>query len=244
MPYPILYLDETDSTNSYLKDLISNTTVEEGTIVCSQVQTSGRGQRGNSWESEKGKNLLFSTVLYPLFIKTYEQFILSQIVSLAVKECLDEYTENISIKWPNDIYWQEKKICGILIENTILEDNINQSVIGIGININQTAFKSDAPNPVSLKQVTEADHDPYYLLNKIHANIFNYYRNIREGNAKEILKKYKASLFRADGFYRYNDGATDFEARIKDVKPSGMLVLETKDGKEREFAFKEVKYIL
>lgn len=243
MSFPIIYLNETDSTSNYLKDLISKTTVEEGTIVCSEAQTSGRGQRGNSWESEKGKNLLFSTVLYPLFINTYEQFIISQIVSLAVKECLDEYTENISIKWPNDIYWQEKKICGILIENTILGDSINQSVIGIGVNINQTRF-ADSPNPVSLKQITEADHTPYYLMNKIHATIFKYYRNIREGNAKEISEKYKASLFRAEGFYLYNDGTSDFEARIKDVKQTGILVLETREGIERKFTFKEVRYIL
>ena len=135
--FPIIGLEETDSTNRYLSDLCDNapSAPAEYTTVTARFQTSGKGQRGNSWESEAGQNLLFSTVLYPRFVEARRQFVLSQIVSLAVKEELDTYTEGISIKWPNDIYWHEKKICGMLIENVLEGNRIGRCIPGIGINI-------------------------------------------------------------------------------------------------------------
>lgn len=244
MEHTIIRLKETDSTNNYLKELIRYGGAEEGTIVCSEVQTSGRGQQGNNWEAEKGKNLLFSTVLYPDTIKASQQFIISQLVSLAVKHTLDRYTNGITIKWPNDIYWQKKKICGILIENTLMDDNMDQSVIGVGININQDNFISDAPNPVSLRQITGKKYDMDEILESVYSFIMKYYSDIRAGRISQIIRQYKNSLFRNDGYYPYNDGTSTFEAKIKDIRPTGLLVLETKDGDEREFAFKEVRYIL
>ena len=165
--FQIIDLEETDSTNRYLSDLCDNTPTApiEYTTVTARFQTSGKGQRGNSWESEAGQNLLFSTVLYPRFVEARRQFVLSQIVSLAVKEELDTYTEGISIKWPNDIYWHEKKICGMLIENVLEGNRIGRCIPGIGINLNQTIFRSPAPNPVSLKQITGRDYDAPTVLN-------------------------------------------------------------------------------
>ena len=154
-PVPLIHINETNSTNNYLQSLCSEQKVEELTVVVADFQTSGRGQRGNSWESDPGKNLLFSTVIFPEFLEARRQFLISQIISLAIKEELDTYTTDISIKWPNDIYWKEKKICGMLIENDLMGRNISQSIIGIGININQEIFHSSAPNPVSLLQITE-----------------------------------------------------------------------------------------
>ncbi len=240
----IIHISETNSTNNYLKELLQTQNVDEGTVVWADFQSAGKGQRGNGWESEAGKNILFSIVLFPSFIKAGEQFILSQIVSLAVANCLQEYTEGISIKWPNDIYWNEKKICGILLENTILEDNIGHSVAGIGININQENFRSDAPNPVSLKQITNRDYNLEEILKTVVDNINVYYQQINIGKTDSLIKQYKESLFRKDGYHLYNDGLSNFLARIQDVDSSGILILKTKEGEERHFAFKEVKYII
>ena len=240
----IIHISETNSTNNYLKELLQTQNVDEGTVVWADFQSAGKGQRGNGWESEAGKNILFSIVLFPGFIKAGEQFILSQIVSLAVANCLQEYTEGISIKWPNDIYWNDKKICGILLENTILEDNIGYSVAGIGININQENFRSDAPNPVSLKQITNRDYNLEEILKTLVDNINVYYQQIKIGKTDSLIKQYKESLFRKDGYHLYNDGISNFLARIQDVDSSGILILKTKEGEERHFAFKEVKYII
>ena len=240
----IIHIRETNSTNNYLKELLQTQNVDEGTVVWADFQSAGKGQRGNGWESEAGKNILFSIVLFPGFLKAGEQFILSQIVSLAVANCLQEYTAGISIKWPNDIYWNEKKICGILLENTILEDNIGHSVAGIGININQENFRSDAPNPVSLKQITNRDYNLEEILKTVVDNINVYYQQIKIGKTDSLIKQYKESLFRKDGYHLYNDGISNFLARIQDVDSSGILILKTKEGEERHFAFKEVKYII
>ena len=136
-PVPLIHLEETDSTNKYLNELCNKQCVEELTTITADFQTSGRGQRGNSWESEAGQNLMFSFVLYPTFLKARRQFLLSQIISLAIKEELERYVSNISIKWPNDIYWKDKKICGMLIENDLTGVHISRSITGIGINVNQ-----------------------------------------------------------------------------------------------------------
>ena len=168
-PYPLIALDETDSTNRYISQLCNELqeSVAELTTVTAEFQTAGKGQRGNTWEAERGKNLLFSFVLYPTFLEARRQFILSQIVSLSIKEELDRWSDEITIKWPNDIYWRDKKICGILIENDLSGHFIGRSISGIGININQNEFHSDAPNPVSLKQITGQEHDRYEILSHI-----------------------------------------------------------------------------
>lgn len=241
---PIIYIPETPSTNSYLKQLLFNETLPEGTIIATHHQTAGRGQRGNSWESEAGKNLTFSMILYPTFIPVKEQFILSQIVSLAIQKILDKYTTNISIKWPNDIYCNEKKICGILIENTLSENGIENCIIGIGLNINQDKFTSNAPNPISLSQITRQEYNLQNLLAEIQEQIMSLYNSFKKGNRQHIVEAYKAKLFRKEGYHLYNDGELDFEAKIKDILSTGHLILETKEGQERIFAFKEVSYIL
>lgn len=244
----IIYIEECGSTNSGLIELNEiefakkGLRLEEGIVLCTGFQTAGRGQHGNFWESEKGKNLTFSMLLHPEFILASDQFILSQIVSLAIKETFDRYTDDITIKWPNDIYWKDKKICGILIENAIADDCISQSVIGIGINVNQTEFRSNAPNPVSLKLITQQNYGLNALLKLIRTNIQLYYLEVRERSPIDIVHRYKKALYRSDGYYPYNDGKDDFEAKIKDILPSGILQLETREGETRQFAFKEVSF--
>lgn len=241
--YSILKLGETQSTSTYLKQLLQEKPLVEGFVVCADYQSGGRGQRGNRWESEAGLNLLFSVVLYPKQIVANAQFVISQLVSLSIKEVLDQYTSDISIKWPNDIYWKDKKIAGILIENSITDGSIDHSIIGIGLNLNQTAFMSDAPNPVSLKNITNETYDLDYILDQILERIFYYYNQLPI-ISNRLKDRYKTQLYRNKGFYTYSDTDENFKAQILDVEDSGLLVLKLESGEIRKFAFKEVKYLI
>ena len=246
-PVPLIHLEETDSTNPYLNALCNKQCVEELTTITADFQTSGRGQRGNSWESEAGQNLMFSFVLYPTFLKARRQFLLSQIISLAIKEELERYVSNISIKWPNDIYWKDKKICGMLIENDLTGVHISRSITGIGINVNQETFCSDAPNPVSLKQINGQSYDCPQILASVMKRIKTYYNLLATGKAdiqSLIADRYACSLFRKEGFHRYTDANGDFMARLLRVEPDGRFILEDQTGTIRNYLFKEVQYIL
>lgn len=243
-PVPLIRVSETGSTNNFMQDLCSQQKVEEFTTVVADFQTSGKGQRGNSWESEPYKNLLFSFVLFPEFLEARRQFLISQIVSLGVKEELDKYTSGISIKWPNDIYWNEKKICGMLIENDLMGRNINQSIAGIGININQEEFHSPAPNPVSLRQITGKQYDIFEILKNIMLRIQSYYELLKKNDTESIAVPYEKSLFRAEGMHRYRDANGEFFARIVGVEPEGRLILEDEMQTKRGYMFKEVEYLL
>lgn len=247
-PFPWIALDATDSTNHYLCQLCNERPdTEELTTVSAEYQTAGKGQRGNSWEAEAGSNLLFSFVLYPEFLDARRQFVLSQLVSLSVCEVLTQHTEGISIKWPNDIYWREKKICGILIENELSGHSIARCICGIGLNVNQTTFRSDAPNPVSLKQITGLEHDRYALLAELLRRVQHYYTRLRnEANGDfpaGLADRYARNLFRRQGFHAYEDAAGRFRARLLCVEPDGRFVLEDEAGQRREYLFKEVQYL-
>jgi len=230
-PVPLIHINETNSTNNYLQSLCSEQKVEELTVVVADFQTSGRGQRGNSWESAPGKNLLFSTVIFPDFLEARRQFLISQIISLAIKEELDTYTT-------------DKKICGMLIENDLMGRNISQSIIGIGININQEIFHSSAPNPVSLLQITEEEHDLFEILKNIMLRIQSYYSLLKKGDTTSIACQYEKSLFRREGMHRYKDANGEFLARIVCVEPEGKLILEDEKLIKRGYMFKEVEYLL
>lgn len=243
-PVPLIHISETNSTNNYLQTLCAQQKVEELTTVVADFQTSGRGQRGNSWESEPLKNLLFSFVLFPDFLEARCQFLISQIISLAIKEELSTYTEDISIKWPNDIYWKEKKICGILIENDLMGRNICQSIAGIGININQEEFYSPALNPVSLYQITGKQYDTFEVLKNIMLRIQSYYSQLKKNDTSSIVVHYEKSLFRKEGMHRYKDADGEFLARIVCVEPEGRLILEDEMLAKRGYMFKEIEYLL
>lgn len=187
-------------------------------------------------------------MLYPRFVEARRQFVLSQIVSLAVKEELDTHTEGISIKWPNDIYWHEKKICGMLIENVLEGNRIGRCIPGIGINLNQTVFRSPAPNPVSLKQITGRDYDAPTILNGFLRRLHTYYEALRRDEdgrfAISIARRYTDALFRREGLHPYEDANGRFLARLADVEPDGRFVLQDETGHLRKYLFKEVQYIL
>ena len=245
----MIHLNETDSTNRYLQQLCQetgNNKVEEFTTVCADYQTAGKGQRGNSWEAAKGANLLFSFVCYPTFIPIRQQFVLSQLISLGIKETLDEYCSDISIKWPNDIYWKEKKICGILIENDLQGNSIGRCISGIGLNINQEVFLSDAPNPISLKQITGKHYQRETILEKVMQRIEQSYQKLKEDSAyaSELATRYAASLFRREGLHCYQDKDGLFNARLVRVEADGRFVLMDEVNQERSYLFKEVQYVL
>ncbi len=245
----MIHLNETDSTNRYLQQLCQetgNNKVEEFTTVCADYQTAGKGQRGNSWEAAKGANLLFSFVCYPTFVPIRQQFVLSQLISLGIKETLDEYCSDISIKWPNDIYWKEKKICGILIENDLQGNSIGRCISGIGLNINQEVFLSDAPNPISLKQITGKHYQRETILEKVMQRIEQSYQKLKENSAyaSELATRYAASLFRREGFHCYQDKDGLFNARLVRVEADGRFVLMDEANQERSYLFKEVQYVL
>lgn len=243
-PVSLIHINETNSTNSYLQSLCNQQKIEEFTTVLTDFQTAGRGQRGNSWESEERKNLLFSFILFPKFLEAKYQFLISQIISLAVKEELDNYTSGVSIKWPNDIYWNDKKICGMLIENELMGKNIYQSIAGIGININQQTFHSPAPNPISLFQITGKEYDLPEVLSKLMERVKAYYQLLQKGQTELITSHYAHSLFRKEGFHLYKDSQGEFFAEIMRVEADGRLILKDPSGKEREYLFKEVEYII
>ena len=240
----VVRLGELDSTNNYMKSLIKDQQPEEGSVVVADFQTGGRGQMGNGWNAEKGKNLLFSLLIYPDNVLANEQFIISRIASLAVKNTLDQFTDDIRIKWPNDIYWKDKKIAGMLIESDIRGRNIVNSVIGIGININQEVFPDELPNPVSLKQITGSEQDRDYILDIFTREFFLLYREFQDGDIRAIEDEYMLDLYRINDYYWFEDNDGRFKAKIKEVQPSGHLVLETLEGGEkRVYAFKEVAFV-
>ena len=238
----VVRLAETNSTNNYLRELSNKESLPEGSIVIADFQTKGRGQIGNTWESEAGKNLMFSLLIYPDFLPANRQFLISQIASLSVKEALEGYIGSVTVKWPNDIYWKDKKICGMLIENDLSGQHLYASVIGIGINVNQKEFRSHAPNPVSLTQITGREYDREEVLKRFYRIFFRYYNLLLQEKTDEIVVAYKAALYRGEGFWPYEDEKGLFEARIQDIEPAGHLVLELADGSFRRYAFKEVSY--
>ena len=237
----ILSIPETHSTNDLLREKIRNEKLPEGTALSTDFQTKGKGQVGNTWESEAGKNLLFSLVLYPEHIEIEKQFIISQIVSLAIKTTLELYTSDICIKWPNDIYWKDKKIAGILIENSLQKGKIQFSIIGIGLNVNQTEFISDAPNPVSLAQITGGEYNREEILLQITSEIKKLYT---EMDTDKIHTSYLTSLYRNHGWNLYRAENETFEAQIAAIKADGMLELKLKDESVRGFYFKEVEFVI
>ncbi len=240
----IIKIPETTSTSSYLREYLLEHPLPEGSVVMADFQTAGRGQLGNSWESDAGQNLLFSTFISPGVVPANRQFIISRIAALSVREALSRYVEDITIKWPNDIYWKEKKICGMLIENDLTGASIYRSILGIGINVNQEVFRSDAPNPVSLKQITGITYDIEEILHQFLQRFYGYYLDLLQGKEEKISHTYMERLFRRSGYHPFREDGRLFEACIYAIEPTGHLILEEKSGKRTRYAFKEVSFVL
>ena len=223
-----MYIASTNSTNTLLKELIAKG--QEPRFIYAGYQTAGRGQTGNSWESEANKNLLCSILLPP----DKNVHFLNIAVGVALLQVIGE---DFTIKWPNDIYWKDKKVAGILVENAIVGSEVKYSIAGIGLNVNQTEYVSDAPNPISLKQIYGTDFDIDELMQKLYAEA---QRTLEE----DVWAEYKAHLYRREGYWPYEDKNGIFEACIEDVLPTGEIVLRDKNNKKRIYHFKQVRYVL
>ena len=243
VPYRLIELPETTSTNDEVKCRLPETE-EKYLVVSTPCQTAGRGQAGNKWESEVGKNLLYSIGVKPLFLPPRRQFVLLQAASLAICTVLDGYADGFTIKWPNDIYFGELKISGTLIENELRGSQFRHCVLGTGINLNQTSFSPYPPNPVSLKMIIGRETDSRQVLHGIVMQFIRYYEALEQGGEDDIQKEYQSRLFRREGFHIYRDALGTFKARIDGIEPDGRLLLRDSDGYLRCYGFKEVKYLL
>lgn len=246
-----MHIARTNSTNTLLKELIAKGQWPEAEkYIYAGYQTAGRGQTGNGWESEEGQNLLCSIPLPP----RKNLFELNVITSVAVQRVISQKlianSQKLTIKWPNDIYWQDKKIAGILIENAIIGNEVKYSIAGIGLNVNQTEWQSDAPNPVSLKQITGKTYNIDSLMQQLYAEI-------QKALTEDLWNYYKAHWYRKDGFWPFverevslaptmnaNDANNAFLAHIEDVLPTGEIVLRDKNNQQRIYHFKQIRYVL
>ncbi|MBR3407311.1 MAG: biotin--[Paludibacteraceae bacterium] len=259
-----MFLSECDSTNTRLKQLLA--TGQAPNYIYAGFQTAGRGQTGNGWESERGKNLVCSILVESQKSKVESLFDLNVAVSVAVHRTVTGYGlqvtgyglqvtgDEVTIKWPNDIYWKDKKLAGILIENAIVGGELRYAIAGIGLNVNQTEFCSDAPNPVSLRQITGQEQDIDKLMQRL-------YNEVQKATEEDVWDYYRAHLYRREGYWPYveREVSTEptmnansqepiakslFRARIEDVLPTGELVLRDEENKKRIYHFKQIRYVL
>ncbi|MDR0733009.1 MAG: biotin--[acetyl-CoA-carboxylase] ligase [Dysgonamonadaceae bacterium] len=238
----ITKIKETDSTNRQLKAQSEKQRLDEGAVLAAEFQTAGKGQRGNRWESEAGKNITCSILLYPRFLPVKQRFLLSETVALGLKDALEQYLQPLEIKWANDIFHQNRKLAGILIENELTGEKIDKSIIGIGLNVNQEKFSDNAPNAVSIKQIIGREIDVDFLTEQTVNAILFRYNLLKSGYFDLIRADYHGALYRKSGFYRFADKTGVFTAEIKRVADDGLLHLATDAGENRAYAFKEVSF--
>ena len=245
MDFKIVHIDEIDSTNRWLRRFLATEEPcpsEANMIVVAKYQTAGKGCGTNSWESERGKNLTFSLLIHPTEITADCQFRISEAVSLALCETLDGYVTDrqVSVKWPNDIYVDDCKICGMLIENRVRGRLMTDSIIGIGLNVNQREFLSDAPNPVSLVQLL--GHE--VALEPLLQAFLQKFEPMLQMHPETLGKAYRNRLYRRGTEHEYRDGKGLFRAKLLNVLDDGRLVLLDTEGKARIYAFKEVQFVI
>ena len=233
-----------NSTNEYALTLLSKNKPAEGTVISTPNQYAGRGQIGSGWESAPGKNIALSIILYPSFLPIAQQFSLNQSISLAVFDLVEEhFPQKTKIKWPNDIYINEKKVAGILIQNSISGTKIRSSVVGIGINVNQELFTSGASNPTSFKLESGKEFDIDKIIPSLCHCIENRYLKLKSRNLVPLQADYLKHLYRYQtewSFQRPNGQI--FKGTITGIADSGQLQVET-TGKTETFGLKEIKFL-
>ena len=239
----LFFFENLQSTNTHAANLLKNDDLPEGTIVYTNFQLAGRGQMGNRWESEDGKNLLISIVLFPSMINPTNQFLISMAISLGICDFIKRCSPVCAIKWPNDIYVNNDKIAGILIKNSIMGDQIENTIAGIGLNINQDKFISDAPNPVSLSLITGMSYDLTCCLNQLASDLDIRYKQLISESYARIKHEYVSQLYRLNEWCNFKDMNGIYTGRILSVTDSGRLKIERRDGNISEYSFKEIDFI-
>jgi BirA family transcriptional regulator, biotin operon repressor / biotin---[acetyl-CoA-carboxylase] ligase len=233
-----------DSTNMEAWRLIKSGLAIEGSIIQSGFQTAGKGQGGAMWESDKDKNLLFSWIVKPRFLQPSQQFMITKTFSVALQETVSGWLKHhqVTIKWPNDIYVGQKKIAGMLIENSIMGSNIEYAVIGIGINVNQTIFHSDAPNPVSVKQLTGEETVLDDCLHMVGESMNKWYQKLQNNDTEIINQTYLQHLLGFDSIMHFTDHRRSFSAKISGISEYGKLIID-ENGSIREYDMKEIAFV-
>lgn len=238
-------LDTIPSTNSWLT--ANSAGYPSMTMVTAREQTAGRGQRGNGWASAPGLNLTLSVLFRPENILPAQQFVISQATALAIVATLNEWNIGAKVKWPNDIYVGERKICGILIENSLTGMRLDHSVIGIGLNVNQTCFPPTVPNPVSMATLTGKEIPLPGVMTVMAESLETFLRLADSATGPERIRaEYRERLWRGDGRqYMFRDTSTSetFRARIEDIDPAGPMLLIDDKGETRRYWFKEVAFL-
>ena len=249
----IIWLEMVDSTNDEAKRHIYD--IDNLSVLSARQQISGRGQRGNTWSSEAGKNLTFSVAIRFGYdgvepLQAYDQFVISEITALSVVELLASHEINAQIKWPNDIYVGSKKICGILIENTLSGTDVRYSVVGVGLNVNQTSFDTSLPNPTSMAMISAHEYNLEDLLEEFLDIFKEYVRRYCNGKGGygRLRKLYLSQLWRKGIPAGYIDQTAtppeEFTGCIRGLSDVGNLLVEKEEGELKEFAFKEISYKL
>ena len=238
-------LDAIPSTNSYLKDLVKNEVLESFTVVSAEFQTKGRGQMETVWYSSEGSNLLFSILIKFKGVLAADQFFLNCAVSLAILEALKPYDlPELRVKWPNDIMADNKKLGGMLIENSLLSGQIRYTIVGIGLNVNEEKFPPELPKAISMYQILGKKTDRDILLQELVEKIKLYAALFESGQYKRLLREYKENLYKFGRPAMFETAAGEIlMGKIIDVEPGGSLVLELQDETQRCFRFKEIKYL-
>lgn len=239
----VVYKPVAESTNMEATEALSRKEAE-GAVYIVDYQTKGRGQRGNYWESEERKNLTFSILTYPTFLEISDHFYLSKVVANGMVQALAQFDIEAKIKWPNDIYVGDFKVAGILIENGLMGCKLSHSIWGIGLNVNQHAFNSDAPNPASMSLIAGGEFDRDEVLQAVLSAIDGWYAKLRSGLLADIDAYYFGALYRSQGKFWFEADGERFRASIKGIQRTGELVLEDEKGTLRSFAFKEVSFII
>ena len=243
----IYHFPITASTNDDARD----EKYHEGDVVWADYQTAGRGQRGHEWHSRKGENLTFSVVLEPTFVPIAEQFSVSEVVALSLVDMLAEYGIGARIKWTNDIYVGDRKLVGILIEHSLSSTTLRRTIVGIGINVNQTEFDPSIPNPVSMAQLLGKELNAEEVLQCFLKHLQENYEALREmQNAKckmqnLLHERYNSLLYRLNEWHTYAlPSGERFSAKILGTAPNGALQLEDTESKTKDYLFKEVEFVI
>lgn len=242
---PIIRLPETKSTNSYAIEVLSKDRPEEGCVIITDHQTAGKGTDTNTWESERGKNLTFSIILYPK-LAADQQFILNKAISLGIYDFLVSILPDykVAIKWPNDLYIEDKKVCGILIQNSVMSNKLEYMVVGIGLNVNQEYFTSKVPNPVSLKIMTGVEYNLNEILQQLLHSVFQRYNRIKPETIRKIENDYQRALYRLEEWHEYIVNGNRAYSKITATNAYGQLILEKENGETIVCDLKEVKFII
>jgi len=239
--HPLIRLQSVDSTNAYATRLLQKSKVNEGTVILAEYQTMGKGQVGNRWVSEAGSNLLFSLILRPDFLLAERQFYISMCVSSAIVDFLLPFSNDVFTKWPNDILLNRKKVAGILIENSIMHKNLHTSVVGIGLNVNQSEFPPGVPNPTSLSLVTGRQFNLSASRKLLLKSLTLHLNKLYGQRFGEIKTLYLNNLHGMNEWAMYTDSTRTFEGRIVDVADTGELIVVHRTGSTRQYGFREIE---